>query len=116
VEVSGRFVFRSASTSCDRQSSESDVVHDHIRLSQHQIVPIACIGARIGTRHVKQAGTTEGGETVESSPGSVELSPGGGSSEMISDRCTDANGKILVKRIGENLLPTAQALAILTKT
>jgi hypothetical protein len=37
--------------------------------------------------------------------GSGELSPGGGSTEMISDSCTDANGKVLVKGVGENLLP-----------
>jgi hypothetical protein len=28
---------------------------------------------------------------------------------MISDSCSDAYRKVLVKRIGENLLPTAQA-------
>jgi hypothetical protein len=28
---------------------------------------------------------------------------------MISDRCSDTNGKVLVQRVGENLLPTAQA-------
>ena len=32
-------------TSCDRQSSEPDAVHDHIRLRQHQIGPITYIGA-----------------------------------------------------------------------
>ena len=96
-------------TSCNRQPSESDVVHDHIRLRQHQIVAIACIGVRIGARHVKHTGTTEGGETVGGSSCGSELSPGGGSTEMISDGCTDANRKVLVKGVGENLLPTAQA-------
>ena len=38
-----------------------------------------------------------------------QLSPGGGSTEMISDRRSDANRKVLVKCVGENLLPTAQA-------
>ena len=38
-----------------------------------------------------------------------QLSPGGGSIEMISDRCLDANGKVLVKRVGEHPLPTTQA-------
>jgi hypothetical protein len=28
---------------------------------------------------------------------------------MISDRCSDTNRKVLVKGVGENLLPTAQA-------
>ena len=96
-------------TSCNRQPSESDVVHDHIRLRQHQIVAVACIGVRIGARHVKHAGTTEGGETVGGSSCGSELSPGGGSAEMISDGCSDANRKVLVKGVGENLLPTAQA-------
>ena len=58
---------------------------------------------------MKHAGTTEGGETVGGSSGGSQLSPGGGSAEMISDGCTDANRKVLVKRVGENLLPTAQA-------
>ncbi len=96
-------------TSCNRQPSESDVVHDHIRLRQHQIVAVACIGVRIGARHVEHAGTTEGGETVGGSSCGGQLSPGGGSTEMISDGCSDANRKVLVKGVGENLLPTAQA-------
>ena len=95
--------------SCNRQPSESDVVHDHIRLRQHQIVAVACIGVSIGARHMQHAGTTESGETVGGSSGSSQLSPGGGSTEMISDGCTDANRKVLVKRVGEHLLPTAQA-------
>ena len=40
--------------------------------------------------------------------GSSQLSPGGRSTEMISDGCSDANRKVLVKGVGENLLPTAQ--------
>jgi hypothetical protein len=28
---------------------------------------------------------------------------------MINDRCLDANGKVLVKRVGEHPLPTTQA-------
>jgi hypothetical protein len=58
---------------------------------------------------VKHAGTTHSGETVGSSSGSNQLSPSRGSSEMISDRRSNANRKILVKGVGENLLPTAQA-------
>jgi hypothetical protein len=46
------------------QPSEPDVVHDHIRLRQHQIVAIASNGLPIGARRLKQTGTTEGGETV----------------------------------------------------
>ena len=74
-------------TSCNRQSSEPDVVHDHIRLRQHQIVAVACIVICIGARHMQHAGTTEGGETVGGSSGGGELSPGGRSTEMISDGC-----------------------------
>jgi hypothetical protein len=29
--------------SCNRQSSESDVVHDHVRFRQHQVAVIACV-------------------------------------------------------------------------
>jgi hypothetical protein len=43
------------------------------------------------------------------SSGGGELSPGGGSAEMISDGRTNANGKVLVKGVDQNLLPTAQA-------
>jgi hypothetical protein len=57
---------------------------------------------------MQYAGTTEGGETVGGSSSSNEFSPGWGSAEMISDRCPDANRMVLIKSIGENLLPTAQ--------
>ena len=96
-------------TSCNRQPSEPDVVHDHIRLRQHQIVAVACIVVAIGARHMEHAGTTEGGETVGGSSCGSQLSPGGRSAEMISDGRPDANRKVLVKCVGENLLPTAQA-------
>jgi hypothetical protein len=96
-------------SSCNRQPSESDVIHDHVRLRQHQIVAVACIVVRILTGHVQHAGTTVGGETVGGSSCSSELSAGGDSAEMISDGCSDANGKILIKGIGENLLPTAES-------
>jgi hypothetical protein len=43
---------------------ESDVVHDRIRLRQHQISAIARIGVRVGTRRVKHMGTTESGKTM----------------------------------------------------
>jgi hypothetical protein len=59
---------------------------------------------------MKHTGTTESSETVGGSSGGGELSTGWGPAEMISDRCTDANRKVLVKSVGENLLPTAQAL------
>jgi hypothetical protein len=87
-------------TSGNRQPSDSDVVHDHIRLRQHQIAAITCIGLRIRARHVHHLGPTEGYETVGGSPGTSQLSPGRGSAEMISDGCTDANGKVLVERVG----------------
>jgi hypothetical protein len=31
---------------------------------------------------------------------------------MISDGCSDANREVLVKRVNENLLPTAQPLGL----
>jgi hypothetical protein len=94
--------------SCNRQSSEPNVVHDHIRLSQHQIVTVACIGVRVGAKPVKHAGTTQGSKTVGGSPGSRQLSTRGLSSEMISDGCSDTDRQVLIKRVSEHLLPTAQ--------
>ena len=91
------------------QSSESDVVHDHIRLRQHKIATIACIVVRIGARHVKHLGTTEGCETVGGSSSSRELGPGGRSTKMINDSCSYANREVLVKRVSKNLLPTTHA-------
>jgi hypothetical protein len=91
------------------ESSESDIVHDHIRLRQHQIVAITYIGVRVGALHMKYTGTTESGETVGGWPGGGELTSGGCSTKMISDGCAYADGKVLIKRVGENLLPTAQA-------
>ena len=78
-------------TSRNCQSSKPNVVHDHIRLRQHQISAITGIGFRIGTRHVQQTGTTESGQIVCGSSGSGEFSPGGGSSEVISDGSSDAD-------------------------
>jgi hypothetical protein len=72
------------------------------------MVAIACIVVA-GARHVEHAGTTEGGETVGSASCSSQLSPGGRSTEMISDGSPDANRKVVVKGVGEDLLPTAQA-------
>ena len=95
--------------SCNRQTSEPDIVHDHVGLRQHQIVAVACIVFGIGARHMEHAGPTEGGETVGCSSCGSQLSPGGRSAEMISNRRSDANRKVLVTCIGENLLPTAQA-------
>jgi hypothetical protein len=57
---------------------------------------------------VKQPGTVDGGQTVGGSSGGIELSTARGSTEMISDGCPDANRKVLIKGIGESLLPTAQ--------
>jgi hypothetical protein len=62
--------------SCNRQSSEPNVVLDHVRFRQYQIVAVACIGVRLA-RHVKHAGTTEGRETVGGSSGGSQLSPVG---------------------------------------
>jgi len=47
------------------------------------------------------AGTTGGSETV--------LSSVWRSAEMINDGCSDANRQVLIKGVGEHLLPTAQA-------
>jgi hypothetical protein len=35
------------------------------------------------------------------------ISTGGDSTEMISEGCPNASGKVLIKRVCENLLPTA---------
>jgi hypothetical protein len=56
---------------------------------------------------MKQAGTTGGGETVRSSSGSGELGSVRGSAEMIGNGRSDSDRKMLIKRLGENLLPTA---------
>jgi hypothetical protein len=96
-------------TSRNRQPSEADVVHDHIRLRQHKITAVAYTGISIGPRHVQHPGKTYGGQPVGSSSSSVQLRAGRGSAEMISDGRTDADGKVPVNRVGENLLPTAQA-------
>jgi hypothetical protein len=60
------------------------------------MVPVARIVVAIGARHMEHAGPTEGGETVGGPSGTIQLSPGRGPSEMISDRCTYANRKVLV--------------------
>jgi hypothetical protein len=81
-------------TSCNRQSSDSDVVHDHVWLRQHQIAPIARVGVSFGAGHVQHAGTTEGGQTMGGSPCGGELSPRGSPSKMISDGCPDTDRKL----------------------
>jgi hypothetical protein len=58
------FELNSEPSSHHSQSSESTVVHDHIRLRQHQKAAVSCWVVRIGARHVKHLGTTESGETV----------------------------------------------------
>jgi hypothetical protein len=58
----------------NRQPPESDIVHDHVRLSQHQIVVITALSVAIGTRHVQHLGRTEGGETMGGSSCGGELS------------------------------------------
>ena len=94
-------------SSCNRQPSESDVVHVHIRLRQRKIVAVACSGVRIGARYMEHAGKTGSGETVRCSSCSGELSPGRCSTEMISDGCTYTNCMVLIKGVSDNLLPTA---------
>jgi hypothetical protein len=56
----------------NRQPSESNVVHDHVRLRQHQIGPIAGRVVAVGARHVEDAGTAQASETVGCSSGSGE--------------------------------------------
>ena len=51
-------------TARDGQPSESDIAHDHIRLRQHQIGPIARIAVHIRAKHVQHSGTIQRGETV----------------------------------------------------
>ena len=51
-------------TSCNRKPSESDVVYDHIRPSQHQIATIAWIAVSICSWHIEHTGVTQRGETV----------------------------------------------------
>jgi hypothetical protein len=58
-------------TSSNRQPPESGVVHDHIRLGEHQIVAIACNIVIIGTRHVKHSGPTPANKTVRRASGRV---------------------------------------------
>ena len=57
---------------------------------------------------MKHPRTAEGGQTMSGLSGSSQLTPGGRSTEMISDRRPYANGKVLVEGVGENLLPTAK--------
>jgi hypothetical protein len=45
--------------------------------------------------------------TVGGSSRSCELGSGWGSSEMIGDGGSDADRKVLLERVGENLLPSA---------
>jgi hypothetical protein len=40
-------------TSGHRQPSESNVVYDHVRLGQHQIIAVAYIGVHLGARHME---------------------------------------------------------------
>jgi len=96
-------------TACNRQPSESDVGHDHIRLGQHQVGAVTCIVIGTGARHVEDTGTTQLGETVGGSSCGGELSSGWGSAEMISNGGSYANGKVLIKGVGKHLLPTAQS-------
>jgi hypothetical protein len=93
----------------NRQSPKPGVVHDHVGLGQHQIAAVTRTVIGIGARHVQDTGTTQRGETVSGSSCGGEFGSGGGSTKMISDGCPCADGKVLIKSIGENLLPTAQA-------
>jgi hypothetical protein len=63
-------------TASNRQPSEPAVVHDHIRLRQHQILALTRIAVRIGARYVKQAGTVGSGEAVGCASCDRKLSTG----------------------------------------
>ena len=106
----GRSLPTGSVTSCNGQSSQPNIARDHIRLCQHQIASIACIGVHIRPGHVKHVGTTKGGETVGGSSRSGEFSSRGRSAKVIGDGCSDASGKVLLKGVDQNLLPSAQAL------
>jgi hypothetical protein len=96
-----------------RQPSDAVVIHDHVRFGQHQIVAIARIIVSICARNVQHACKAQLGEAVRGSnthPCCGELRPGGCSTEMINHCRSNANRKVLVKGVGEHLLPTAQVL------
>ena len=99
----------SSLTSGNRQPSESDVVHDHIGLRQHEIVAVTFIVVGIGAGHMEHPGTTQRGETVGGSSCAGKFSSGGLSTKVIGNGCSYANGKVLVEGVGENLLPSAQS-------
>jgi hypothetical protein len=73
-----------------------------------QIGPVTRIAVYILAGHVEHTGTVEGGETVGCASSGGELRTGGSSAEMISDGCADADRKMLIKGVGQNLLPTAR--------
>jgi hypothetical protein len=83
-----------------------------MRLCQHQISPIAGLVIGIGAWQVQHAGTTLRGQTVGGSSCSGQFGPGRAPAEMISDGCAYANGEVLIKGVGEHLLPTAQSCAV----
>jgi hypothetical protein len=87
-------------TSCDSQPPDSDIVHDHIWLHQHQVGAVAGTGVGIGTTHVQHTGTSLGREIMRGSSSSGELSPSGGSAEMVSYGYSNPNREVLVERIG----------------
>ena len=58
---------------------------------------------------MEHAAEAQRGQAVGRSSCGSQLCPVGRSTEMISDRRPDTYRKVLVERVGENLLPTAQA-------
>jgi hypothetical protein len=58
------------------------------------------LASALAPGHVEHAGTVGSGETVGSSSGSSEFSPGWSSTEMISDGRSNPDGKVLVKCVG----------------
>ena len=77
-------LLRPAAALPNSQPSESDVVHDHIRLRQHEIDPIVGIAVGILAGQVEHTRITEGGETVSGPSCGGEFDAGGDSTEMIN--------------------------------
>jgi hypothetical protein len=82
--------------------------YDHVRLRQHQVAAVACIVVGIGFRHIEHAGTTKSGGLWAARLGGGELSRGSGSTKVIRNGCSYANGKVLVDQsLGDPLQPAA---------
>jgi hypothetical protein len=68
-----------------------------ISCGQHQRLVVACIVVRVQARYVEHPRTAQCSGTVGCLSSSSEFSASEGSIEMISDRRSDANGKVWSK-------------------